>query len=205
MVSISSLPYMQSTLNHLKRVFTVLLIAVLTIVYSPQPALASMPFNIELPTQLTKILSNRQLVSDAKKFLNTTPDKVCKAYFDNLNGIDSSTWNVIQKGGASARAIVTAVTSASTAGAGSLTGYAGIASVVSQMGLGGVTTTIAGLMGSGATGAAATAVVTSAVGGPMVMGGLLVGGTGAVAFGTYKLGEFTLDKLENWAENYCSR
>jgi hypothetical protein len=74
-------------------------------------------------------------------------------------------------------------------GAGSLAGYAGIASAVSKLGLGCVTTSIAGAMGSSATGAAATAVVTSAVGGPVVMGGILVGGTVLAGYGLYKGGQ----------------
>lgn len=78
---------------------------------------------------------------------------------------------------------------ASAAGAGALTGYAGIAGAVSSLGLGGVTTAIAGAMGSSATGAAATAVVTSAVGGPVVMGAILVGGTAAASYGIYKGGQ----------------
>jgi hypothetical protein len=74
-------------------------------------------------------------------------------------------------------------------GAGGLAGYAGIASAVSNLGLGGVTTGIAGAMGSSASGAAATAVVTSAVGGPLVMGGILVGGTVLAGYGLYKGGQ----------------
>jgi hypothetical protein len=74
-------------------------------------------------------------------------------------------------------------------GAGSLAGYAGIASAVSKLGLGCVTTSIAGAMGSSATGAAATAVVTSAVGGPVVMGGILIGGTVLAGYGLFKGGQ----------------
>jgi len=54
------------------------------------------------------------------------------------------------------------------------------------------------------TGAAATAVVTSAVGEPVIMGALLAGGTGAVAIGSYKVGQFTTDKFGEWSRNYCS-
>lgn len=170
---------------------------------SPQPAFASVHLDFSLIKQLEKILSNKQLVADAKRFLNTTPETVCRAYFDKLDGIDSSTWAAIEEGVTSTYTITQAVTSASAAGAGSLAGYAGIASAVSQLGLGGVMTTIAGMMGSNVAGAAATAVVTSAVGGPVVMGALLAGGTGVTAFGTYKLSKFTVEKLRNWAESYC--
>lgn len=74
-------------------------------------------------------------------------------------------------------------------GAGSLAGYAGMASAVSKLGLGGVTSAVAGAMGSSASGAAATAVVTSAVGGPLVMGGIIVGGTVLTGYGFYKGGQ----------------
>ena len=76
--------------------------------------------------------------------------------------------------------------SAAAAGAGSLAGYAGAASAVSSLGLGGVTTAVAGAMGSSATGAAATTLVVSAVGGPVIFAGLLAGGTAAAAYGVYK-------------------
>jgi hypothetical protein len=85
-----------------------------------------------------------------------------------------------------------------------LAGYAGIASAVSQLGLGGLTTALAGMMGSSVAGAAATAVVTSAVGGPVVMGALLASGTGAAAFGTYKLSKFTVEQFWGWVEKYCT-
>lgn len=78
---------------------------------------------------------------------------------------------------------------AAAKGAGSLAGYAGVASAVSKLGLGGVTTTIAGAMGSSASGAAATAVVTSAVGGPLVMGGILICGSALAGYGLYKGGQ----------------
>lgn len=172
---------------------------------SPQPAFASVYPDFSLLKEVGKILTNKQIVADAKRFLNTTPEAVCRAYFDKLDGIDSSTWAIIEEGATSTITIGSSIASASAAGAGSLAGYAGIASAVSQLGLGGLMTTIAGMMGSNVAGAAATAVVTSAVGGPVVMGALLVGGTGATAFGTYKLGKFTLEKLGDWAQSYCSR
>lgn len=192
--------------NCLKRILSAFLIALIVTLHlsfiSPAPAFASTPLDFVLP-HLNKLLSNKQLVKDAKRFLDATPEAICRAYFDKSVGIDSSTWTAIEQSAISALTITQAVASASTAGAGSLAGYAGIASAVSHLGLGGLTTAIAGMMGSSVTGAAATAVVTSAVGGPLVMGILLAGGTGAAAFGTYEVGKFTVKQLENWAENYC--
>lgn len=170
----------------------------------PSPAFASTPLNMVLPKHLYQLLSNKQLVEDAKRFANTTPELFCSAYYDKLEGIDNSTWAVIEEGATSVFTITQAIASASSAGAGALAGYAGIASAVAHLGLGGLTTAIAGMMGSSATGAAATAIVTSTVGGPLVMALLLASGTGTVAFGSYKLGKFGVEKLESWAENYCS-
>ncbi|MBR8833153.1 MAG: hypothetical protein DSM106950_03685 [Stigonema ocellatum SAG 48.90 = DSM 106950] len=85
-----------------------------------------------------------------------------------------------------------------------MAGYAGIASAVSHLGNGSLTSAIAGMMGSNVAGAAATAVVTSAVGGPLVMGGLLVGGTSVAAFGTFEVGKLAVKQLGHFAENYCS-
>lgn len=198
---------MKTALKQIKRILSISLIALLitvsSVFTSPEPAFASLPFNFAVPKQLDKILSNKELILDAKNFLNERPEAICEAYFDKENGINSSTWAGIEKGATSALTIAQAVTSASAAGAGPLAGYAGIASAVSHLGLGSLTTTIAGMMGSSATGAAATAVVTSAVGGPLVMGTLLVGGTGATIWGTYELSKFTFENLGNWAENYC--
>jgi len=109
--------------------------------------------------------------------------------YDESRGRDRAMAEAACEAGFTAGTIGYGVGSAYAAGAGSLTGYAGIASTVSSMGLGGVTTSIAGAMGSSATGAAATAVVTSAVGGPVVMAGILVGGTAAVSYGLYKGGK----------------
>lgn len=86
-----------------------------------------------------------------------------------------------------------AIASAAAAGAGSLAGYAGMASAVSSLGLGGATTAIAGAMGSSVSGAAATAVVTSALGGPVIAGAILTGGAGLIVGGavyiTWQLGK----------------
>lgn len=140
----------------------------------------------------------------AKYFLSADPDMICNAYQDMKNGVDNSKWGAIQEGAGVSFTILRTIAAASTAGAGNLTGYAGMAAAVSQLGLGGVTTTLASVLGSGATGAAATAVVTSAVGGPLVMAGLLVGGTGATAYGSYKASAFVAEKLGEWAEGACS-
>lgn len=164
-----------------------------------QPALAANPIQVA-----EKLLSNKQLIRDAKSFLDTTPEVFCSAYLDKVDGVDSATWRVIEEGAAATATVTGAVSSASAAGAGALSGYAGIASAVSQLGLGGLTSAAAGLMGSSASGAAATAVVTSAVGGPLVMGALIVGGTGAAAFGTYEAGKFAVATLGNLAESYCN-
>jgi hypothetical protein len=71
-----------------------------------------------------------------------------------------------------------------------------MASAVSSFGLGGITTAIAGAMGSSATGAAATAVVTAAVGGPLAMGAIIAGGTGAAAYGLYRLGGWIGEQMK---------
>ncbi len=162
-------------------------------------ALAANPIQVA-----EKLLSNKQLIRDTKNFLDMTPEAFCGAYFDKLDGVDSAAWRVIEEGAAATATVTGAISSASTAGAGALSGYAGIASAVSQLGLGGLTSAAAGMMGSSASGAAATAVVTSAVGGPMIMGALIVGGTGAAAYGTYEVGKFAVDKLGDLAEGYCN-
>ncbi|ARV60498.1 hypothetical protein BZZ01_19325 [Nostocales cyanobacterium HT-58-2] len=198
----------KSMFNWLKTIFSAFLITLIITLHlsftSPTPAYASTPFDFVSPKQLVKLLSNKLLVKDAKRFLEATPETICTAYFNKSAGIDSSTWKTIEEGATSAFTITHAIVSASTAGAGSLSGYAGIASAVSQLGLGSLTTAIAGMMGSSVTGAAATAVVTSAVGGPLVMSALLVGGTSATAFGTYELGKLAVERLGNWVESYCT-
>lgn len=185
-----------------KRISCILLIALIVTLHSgfvaTEPAVASNPIQVA-----EKLLSNKQLIRDAKRFLDMTPEKFCTAYSDWANGIDNTAWAVIEEGAAATATVTGAISSASAAGAGALSGYAGIASAVSQLGLGGLTSAAAGMMGSSATGAAATSVVTSAVGGPIVMGALIVGGTGAAAFGTYKAGEFAAEKLGDIAEAYC--
>ncbi len=100
---------------------------------------------------------------------------------------DGATLDAVASGAVTG--VTVGYTVATVKGAGALAGYAGTASAVSSLGLGGVTTAIAGAMGSSATGAAATAVVTAAVGGPVVMGAILVAGSAAVSYGVYKGGQ----------------
>ncbi|CAD5953204.1 hypothetical protein PCC9214_02690 [Planktothrix tepida] len=146
---------------------------------------------------------NKQLQKDMKIFMESTPETMCQAYLDMSQGVDSLPWKTIQKGGSATFTLFRSITAASAAGAGALSGYAGIASTVSQLGLGGLTQLVAGWLGSSATGAAATAVVTSAVGGPLVMGTLLVGGTGAFAYGSYRFGQLIAGQLDDWAKTNC--
>lgn len=146
---------------------------------------------------------NKQLRKDMKVFLQSTPETMCQAYLDSAQGVDSSSWMAIQEGAGATWVLLQSITTASAAGAGALSGYAGMASTVSQLGLGGLTQLIAGWLGSSASGAAATAVVTSAVGGPAVMGLLLVGGTGAVAYGGYQVSKIVTGKLQEWAKANC--
>jgi hypothetical protein len=187
----------------LKKVLSVALIALILTVHSGfiavQSAAASNPIQVA-----EKLLSNKQLIRDAKRFLDMTPETFCSAYFDNLAGSDCTFWRVAEEGFVATSKITGAISSASAAGAGALSGYAGIASAVSQLGMGGLTSAAAGIMGSSASGAAATAVVTSAVGGPVVMGALIVGGAGITALGTYEAGKFAVGKLGDFAEGFCN-
>lgn len=190
-----------------RKIFSIHLILLMAIMslnlITPQPALASSLVNVNLPREIEKILLNKQLLKDANKLLETTPETFCKAYFDKASGVDGAAWEVIEKATMSVFLIVNSISSAAASGAGSLASYAGIASAVSQLGAGGLTTAIAGLMGSNAAGAAATAVVTSAVGGPIVMGIILTSGASITALGTYEVSKFTVEKLGFWVEEYC--
>jgi hypothetical protein len=152
---------------------------------------------------LSKLLADKHLVASVKYFSSMSSGTFCRAYSDSVQGVDGATWAAIEKGAETTFAVAEAVMSASAAGAGSLSGYAGIASVVAHLGLGSVTTSIAGLLGSNVAGAAATSVVTASVGGPVVMGALLAGGAVATAYGTYELGKFSADKFSDWANSYC--
>lgn len=110
---------------------------------------------------------------------------------------DDAVLEGVTKGTVAAGTIAASTVSAAVAGAGSLAGYAGMASAVSSLGLGPVTTLGASLLGSSATGAAATAVCTAFVGGPVVMGGLVVGAVGATGYGLYKGAGYASDYLKN--------
>lgn len=108
--------------------------------------------------------------------------------YDANNGEDHAAEAGLNEAAFAAGAVGSGVVAASLSGAGALSGYAGVASSVSMLGLGPVTTGVAGLMGSSATGAAATTLVTAAVGGPLVMGTIIVVGVGAAGYGLYYLG-----------------
>jgi hypothetical protein len=155
------------------------------------------------------LLTNKKLVESANYFSNMTSGKLCQAYSDSVQGIDQGTWNMILRGGEATWTIAGAIHSASIAGAGSLTGYAGLASTVSQLGLGNIMTTVAGLMGSNVAGAAATSVVTASVGGPVVMGAMIAGGLALTEYGVYELARFGAAKFSEtefseWADTYCT-
>ncbi|MCT7967767.1 hypothetical protein NG799_15600 [Laspinema sp. D1] len=153
---------------------------------------------------LTSTSLNSQSRNYVKNFLSATPGTFCKAYQDMKNGIDNSSWSAIQEGAETTLRLLQTFTSVSANGGGNLTGYAAIASTVSKLGLGGLTKTLAIVLGSNANGAAATAVVTSAVGGPLVMAGLLTAGTAATTYGTYKMSVFVAKQLGDWAEKSCA-
>ncbi len=154
--------------------------------------------------RLSKLLADEKLIAHARQFSGMTSGTFCRAYFDAAQGIDGAAWAAVEKGAETTFAVAEAILSASAAGAGSLSGYAGIASIVSHLGLGGITTSLAGLLGSNVAGAAATSVVTASVGGPVVMGALLAGGAVATAYGTYELGKFSAEKFDAWANAYCT-
>jgi hypothetical protein len=140
--------------------------------------------------------------------LSQEPNDICDVY-RGTSEADKAKWRAVEMAAAGAIVHLTAdIASASAAGAGSLAGYAGTAAAVSHLGLGGITTAIAGMMGSHAAGAAATALVTSLVGGPLIMGALIAGGVGVAAYGKHKLeksflDKFTRNELEDWAAEYC--
>lgn len=172
---------------------------------SPKPAIAIQLSDLAaVPTHIRSLLNNKNLVNSAKNIISATPETFCQAYADASQGIDKTAWVAIEKGFESFTVLSQAISSADAAGAGSLKGYAGIASAVSELGLGNLMTLAASLSGSKVAGAAATAVVTSAVGGPVVMGALITGGVGVAAYGTYKLEQFTAEKFRDWAGHYCS-
>jgi hypothetical protein len=153
---------------------------------------------------INKLPNNNKFLAGAKDFLNTSPQKICRAYWDQRNGINSSQWDALLKGAEAAAIIGEAIIAASTAGAGALTGYAGIASAVSTLGLGSiVTATAATLLGSSAIGAAATSVVTSAVGGPLVMAAVITSVLASAVFAANYLAWTVAAQLGDWALQTC--
>ena len=196
---------MKSQFQWLRKRFSVFLVILTFLIstglISPAPANALSEAQ-SLHAEHHKILSDKHLLQQADKFLQASPKQLCVAYLD----ADSETWSALEKSAGAAFTVADALTHAAAAGAGTLTGYAGIASAVSQLGLGGVTTAVAGFMGSHAAGAAATSLVTSAIGGPLVMGALLIGGAGFVGFEAVNLGKVAAGKmrLDDWAEHHCS-
>ncbi len=159
----------------------VILLTVSVVLTDPGDAHADTVTNLikykgDLLKVINKLPNNEKFLSGAKDFLETSPQQICSAYWDQRNGTNSSQWDALLKGAEAAVIIGQAMIAASAAGAGTLTGYAGIASAVSTLGLGPiVTATAATLLGSSAIGAAATSVVTSAVGGPFVMAAVIIG------------------------------
>lgn len=123
--------------------------------------------------------------------------------WDGKKGKDKSISKAKFKALSSSAVVGTSVASAGAAGAGALTGYAGMASAVSTLGLGGLTTSAAAGMGLTAAtgaplvGAAATTAVTAAVGGPIVAGALVVGTATASTYGVYKVGNMAVKALRN--------
>jgi hypothetical protein len=168
----------------------------------------SLPENFNLLVTVVKPLLKKGLdphsQEELKDFLESTPDQLCVAYKNAKEGNDKAEWQALTEGASTAFGVSSAIMSASAAGAGNLAGYAGLASAVSSLGLGGVTTAIASALGSGAVGAAATSVVVSAVGGPAVMTALLVGGAGMSVYGGAKLFERIALSMGNWAEQSCT-
>lgn len=167
----------------------------------------SLPENFNLLVTVVKPFIKKGLDRHSREelqdFLESTPDQLCAAYANAKEGNDEAKWQALTKGAFTAFEVSGTIMSASAAGAGSLAGYAGLASAVSSLGLGGVTTAIASALGSSAVGAAATSVVVSAVGGPAVMMALLVGGAGVSVYGGSKLFERIALSMEDWAEQSC--
>lgn len=166
--------------------------------------------NIHIPKAAKEILSNVSFLKVVEDFLEITPENFCNAYNNYITGVDYTGWQAIEKGAGPTYMVFKALSHASLAGAGNLTGYAGIASTVSQLGLSGVVTPLASLLGSGATGAAATAVVTSAVGGPAIMAALIIGGAVVTDIGVHHAVNFTFEtgkkyasQVDTYAQNYC--
>lgn len=144
-----------------------------------------------------------KILEIAKENADPLSGRACNAYYDAINDIDDSTRDAIRSSSATAFEIAWAMLMTYYAGAGALTGHAAVAAIISKMGLGNITTTIAHMMGRNVFGAAATAVVTSTVGGPMVMAALLAGGVGLTTYEVYKLGQFAASHFAEWMQVYC--
>jgi hypothetical protein len=152
---------------------------------------------------INKLPQNEKFLAGAKDFLNSSPQRICNAYWDQRNGTSSSSWDLLRKEAEAAVIIGQAMILASAAGAGSLTGYAGIASAVSTLGLGQIVTATAALLGSNAVGAAATSVVTSALGGPLAMAAVILSILASVAYATQYLAWIVATQLGDWALQTC--
>lgn len=196
---------MLNLFQRIKKLIAICLVSVLlvtsTLTILPAPANAD---NISIvKDSLPSIRWWKDLKETAKSLVPPNPFTEAKniledGFRDGIEGRDRSNQRATKVGLVTTALVVTSVGSAASAGAGALAGYAGIASAVSSMGLGGVTTAIAGAMGSNVFGAAATAVVTSAVGGPVVMSMILAGGTAATAYGTYEAAHWVGKRFQLW-------
>ena len=187
----------------------VILLTVSVVLIAPGDAHADTFTNLikyrgDLLKVINKLPNNEKFLAGAKDFLNTSPQKICRAYWEQRNGNNSSQWDALLKGAEAAVIIGQAMIAASAAGAGTLTGYAGIASAVSTLGLGPiVTATAATLLGSSAVGAAATSVVTSAVGGPLVMAAVIISILASSVAASNYLAWIVAAQLGDWALQTC--
>ena len=187
----------------------VILLTVSVVLIAPGDAHADTFTNLikykgDLLKVINKLPNNEKFLAGAKDFLNTSPQKICRAYREQRNGTNSSQWNALIRGAGAAVVIGQAIVAASAAGAGTLTGYAGIASAVSTLGLGSiVTATAATLLGSSAVGAAATSVVTSAVGGPLVMAAVIISILASSVAASNYLAWIVAVQLSDWALLTC--
>ena len=190
-------------------VLIVVLLAVSFVLTSPSDAHADtisdlIKYKSSLLEVINKLPQNEKFLPGAKKFLSTSSKDICVAYWEQRSGLNNAHWDALLGGAEAAAIIGQAVIAASAAGAGSLTGYAGIAAAVSQLGLSSiVTATASTLLGSSAVGAAATAVVTSAVGGPVAMAGVLVSILASAVFVANYLAWTVATQLGDWAALSC--
>ena len=192
-------------------IFSSLIIVLLTLSFvlmSPADAHADTITNLikykgELLKIIKKLPQNEKFLEGAINFLITSPQSICHAYWDQRNGTSDVQWNLLLTGAESAVVIGQAIITVSAAGAGSLTGYAGIASAVSTLGLGQIVTATAALLGSNAVGAAATSVVTSAIGGPAAMGVVIISVLVSAAAAANHLTWIVTSQLGDWALQNC--